>query len=115
MATPPRAAVVLVRRFGDGYSGLVASVRIGVIGDFNAGNPTHLATNLALEHAAAHLELDAAVDWLPTDSLAGPEADSRLEPYDGLFASPGSPYASLEGALAGIRFARERGRPFAGT
>ncbi|MBI4585032.1 MAG: hypothetical protein HY717_13550 [Planctomycetes bacterium] len=34
---------------------------------------------------------------------------------DALLTAPGSPYESLEGALRGIRFARERGVPFAGT
>jgi len=35
--------------------------------------------------------------------------------YGGIVAAPGSPYASMEGVLAAIRHARERGVPFTGT
>ena len=90
-------------------------VRIGIIGDFRPANPTHASTNDALRHAAAALELEPAIDWLPTPILAEPSADRLLESYDALVAAPGSPYASMSGALAGIRFARERGKPFVGT
>ena len=91
------------------------AVRIGVIGDFNPEYPSHTATDAAIAHAAASLSVAADVRWLPTPSLCGPDAGAILEPCDGLWASPGSPYRSMEGALAGIRFARERGRPFVGT
>ena len=38
-----------------------------------------------------------------------------LERFDGLFASPGSPYRSFAGMLRGIEFARSRNWPFVGT
>jgi len=38
-----------------------------------------------------------------------------LERFDGLWASPGSPYESAEGMLKGIEFARRRDWPFLGT
>lgn len=38
-----------------------------------------------------------------------------LESFDGLWASPGSPYKSMEGMLQGIEFARRRDWPFLGT
>ncbi len=89
-------------------------VTIGIIGDFDA-RPSHLATNEAIEHAAFATSIDVEVHWLPTALLLLPDAEGFLERCDGLWAAPGSPYDSLDGALAGIRFARERGRPFAGT
>jgi len=91
------------------------SIRIGIIGDFNPDNPTHVKTNLALGHAANLLQAEVAVAWVPTMEIEehGPEA--VLGACDGLWCSPGSPYRSMEGALRGIRFARENGAPFIGT
>lgn len=88
---------------------MASAVRIGVIGDFNESNATHVATNTGIQHAAAALGREFEVVWLPTD-----------EPQDlgacaGLVCSPGSPYRSLDGALVGISYARENGVPFLGT
>ena len=43
------------------------------------------------------------------------EGTGALGTSDGLWAAPGAPYRSLEGGLAGFRFAREWGVPFVGT
>ena len=94
---------------------MTKSVQIGIIGDFKPGFPSHLATNQAIGHAAAALSITAQVRWVPTPALAADEGRAVLEQFDGLWASPGSPYKSMEGALAGIRFARERDLPFIGT
>jgi CTP synthase (UTP-ammonia lyase) len=86
-----------------------SAVRIGIIGDFNAENPTHVATNAGIGHAAEALGRNFETEWLATDEAHDYGA------FDGLFCSPGSPYRSLDGALAGIRFAREYDVPFMGT
>lgn len=90
-------------------------LRIGVVGDFNPGFHSHWATEAALFHAAARLGLAVMPRWVPTDSLDGPDTEKRLESFDGLWGSPGSPYASLSGMLRGIEFARRRDFPFLGT
>ena len=69
----------------------------------------------AIGHAAAALDVEAEVHWLPTSLLLSPEAEQMLTTCDGLWAAPGSPYDSMEGALEAIRFARERDWPFTGT
>jgi CTP synthase (UTP-ammonia lyase) len=89
-------------------------LEIGVIGDLDPSSSTHAATDAALDHAAAALGRPARVSWLATPGLEGEPAPG-LERFDGLWCSPGSPYRSMTGALAGIRFARERGRPFFAT
>lgn len=89
-------------------------MKIGVIGDYNASNPTHTATTDALRHAAASLNLGVDVEWLPTDSV-GDSPQSRLADFAGLFISPGSPYKSMDGALYAIRLAREGNVPMLGT
>lgn len=91
------------------------SARIGIVGDFNGDYLSHTSTNDAIAHAAAAVSAAVAVRWIPTSELGGAGTAAILEPYDGLWAAPGSPYRSMEGALAAIRFARERQRPFLGT
>ena len=91
------------------------SVRIGILGDFNPEFRSHHATNDSLQHAAAKLDMPVESSWIPTPSLLEPEAQKILESFDGLWASPGSPYKSFEGMLKGIEFARRRDWPFVAT
>ena len=90
-------------------------IRIGIIADFNARNRYHIATNDSIKHAAEFLQIEALPVWLDTDSLNHDSAESRLNECDGLWAGTSSPYRSMDGALRGIRFAREHLRPFIGT
>jgi CTP synthase (UTP-ammonia lyase) len=89
-------------------------LEVGVIGDFDPSSVPHVSTNAALDHAAAALGIPVTVSWAPTPSLESGQAPG-LDRFDGLWCSPGSPYRSMEGALAGIRFAREKGWPFFAT
>jgi CTP synthase (UTP-ammonia lyase) len=89
--------------------------RVAVVGDFNRSSPSHVATNDALTHAAAALGRAVEVSWVATEDLEGPAAERWLEEARGIWAAPGSPYRSMDGALNGIRFAREKNRPFFGT
>src|SRR6202162_221952 len=91
------------------------SVRIGILGDFNPEFRSHHATNDSLQHAARKLQLTVESAWLPTPSLLEPGAVASLDSFDGLWASPGSPYKSFDGMLKGIEFARRCDRPFLGT
>lgn len=89
-------------------------LNIGIIGDFNPKNLTHRATNAALAHAAEASGIKLAVEWLPTLHLERTGAVG-LSRFQALWCSPGSPYASMTGALAAIQFAREANIPFFGT
>jgi CTP synthase (UTP-ammonia lyase) len=91
------------------------SVRIGILGDFNPEFRSHHATNDSLQHAARKLQLTVETAWLPTPALVEPGAAATIDSYDGLWASPGSPYKSFDGMLKGIEFARVHDRPFLGT
>ena len=84
-------------------------MRIGVIGEFNGSNRTHVATDAALDHSARALEIPLQLEWLPTDG------SHDLSRFNGLWCSPGSPYRSLDGALRGLEFARKGGIPLIGT
>jgi len=91
------------------------SIRIGILGDFNPDFRSHHATNDALQHSAHKLGIQLESSWLPTPSLLAPDAPKILEGFDGLWASPGSPYKSFEGMLKGIEFARVNDWPFLAT
>ena len=94
---------------------MAAPIRIGIIGDFEPAYHSHFATNSALYDAATKLKVHLEVRWLPTPSLEKPGGEKILQRWDGLIASPGSPYKSLTGMLRGIEFARTRDWPFVGT
>jgi CTP synthase (UTP-ammonia lyase) len=85
------------------------AARVGIIGDFNPKNSTHVFTNNSIQHAADVLEKAIEVIWLPTDQPAD------YKQFDGLVGSPGSPYRSFDNALGAIRYARENEVPFLGT
>jgi CTP synthase (UTP-ammonia lyase) len=91
------------------------AIKVGIIGDYNPELRFHNTTNDALKHAAKALSLAVDFKWLPTQSLEDQSEQKKLEQVDALWCSPGSPYKSMDGALQGIRFARERGWPFIGT
>lgn len=91
-----------------------AILKIGIIGDFNAKNSTHTATNDSIVHAATAIGQLVKIEWMPTQQLKH-QGTAILSPFQALWCSPGSPYESMEGALAAIRFAREANIPFWGT
>jgi CTP synthase (UTP-ammonia lyase) len=89
-----------------------SAVTIGLIGDFDSSVPAHRAIPPALKQAAEQCGVQALIEWLPTDEIS---AQGRLAQFDGLWCVPGSPYRSMDGALLGIRHARESNIPFLGT
>ena len=89
-------------------------LKLGILGDFDPNSRTHPRTNQALEHAAASVGRKISLGWIATDRIAS-RGTSELQSCAAVMCSPGSPYRSMEGALMGIRFARERGYPFVGT
>ena len=90
------------------------AVRIGVLGDFNPKYRSHHATNSSLQQAGKAVGRTVEFAWIPTPRLEGWAAEALMD-YDGLWASPGSPYLSMRGMLAGIEFARTHGKPFVAT
>jgi CTP synthase (UTP-ammonia lyase) len=94
---------------------MARALRLGIVGDFERTRFSHWATEAALFHAAARLEQSLELHWLGTDQVASRGAARCLDDVDGVWGAPGSPFASSEGMLAAIRFARESGLPYLGT
>ena len=86
---------------------------IALIGDYSPAAAAHQAIPIALQLAAAKTGISVEPVWVSTESITAPEA--QLRTFDGFWCVPASPYASMEGALKAIRYARESGRPFLGT
>jgi len=87
--------------------------RLALIGDYSAGIVAHRAIPLALELAVKNTGVDLAWDWVGTETIT--DAPRQLAGFAGFWCVPGSPYRNMAGALAAIRFAREKHRPFVGT
>ena len=94
---------------------MTKSISIGIIGDFNPEKPSHIATDAALKHAADFLSLDVKTEWLGTGNLRRKSVKDTIGQYQGLFAAPGTPYFFADGAIKGIKLAREMNIPFLGT
>jgi len=88
--------------------------RVGLIGDYNPDVIAHRAIPVALQMAGAAAGCAIQETWLGTTDLARLDGDA-LAPFDGLWCVPASPYQSFEGALRGVRHAREHVTPFLGT
>jgi CTP synthase (UTP-ammonia lyase) len=87
-------------------------IHIGVIGEHDPANETHVATDDALGHSALACGVGVEATWVSTADVAG--ADD-VERFDGLLVAPGSPYRSLDGALRAIEHARLHEVPLLGT
>lgn len=89
-------------------------MKLAIIGDFNAGFPSHLATNEAISHTVQQYGIPLSYEWVPTHSIEA-DFDDIIATYHGYWIAPGSPYKSMTGALKIIQYARENGIPTLGT
>ena len=88
--------------------------RIAIVGDYDATMYTHVAIDDSLRHVRELRQHALEWSWISTSSLAT-NAEAQLALVDAIWLAPGSPYASLQGALSAVRVARERGIPFLGV
>lgn len=65
------------------------TLRIALVGDYNPNVIAHQAIPLAIDDAAAVLDLTADYDWLATTELTSAE---DLVGYDAIWLVPASPY-----------------------
>jgi len=89
-------------------------MQLALIADFDPSFPPHRAAEEAVRHAAAALEVETDLMWIATKELE-PDGAARLAGFAGAWIAPGSPYRSLAGVLAAIRYARENDVPLLGT
>jgi len=90
------------------------TVQIALTGEFDESVVAHRAIPRALAQAGAAVGCKVVARWVPTSELL-PDPAALLHRFDGHWCVPNSPYASEEGALAGIADSRRSGRPYLGT
>jgi CTP synthase (UTP-ammonia lyase) len=93
---------------------MMARIQVALIGDYDKTVTAHQAIPRALAAAAAALDAEVTWEWIGTPAVEA-ETARQLHPYHAVWCVPASPYASMDGALRAIRFAREAPRPFLGT
>ena len=90
----------------------MTAIRIALIGDFCAGITAHRAINESMRLASATRRLEPC--WVHTSALHSRD-EQALAAFDGVWCTPGSPYANTDGALWAIEWARTHDVPFLGT
>jgi CTP synthase (UTP-ammonia lyase) len=94
---------------------MAQQARIGLVGDRSDDVRAHQAIPRAFDLVARAGGPQVTVSWVSTAELADQCDGAIAGGFDGLWCVPGSPYVSMDGALAAIRHARENGLPFLGT
>ncbi|HEY0864316.1 MAG TPA: hypothetical protein VGD97_09445 [Lacunisphaera sp.] len=87
--------------------------RLALIGDYDARKIAHIAIPQALELTRESTGANLDWTWIGTDGVG--HAVETLADFAGIWVTPGSPYVSMDGALAAARHARERNLPCLGT
>jgi CTP synthase (UTP-ammonia lyase) len=82
-------------------------VNIAIVGDENDSYPSHREINAV----RSMLGEDVDTQWVPTHE----DRVRDLEGFDGVWLTPGSPYADDSAAYDAVRWAREGDVPFLGT
>lgn len=89
------------------------ALRVGLIGDHDPSVIAHRAIPEAIERVARDAGFGAQPVWIGTETIDAVRPD--LSSLDAIWCVPASPYRHTAGAIAAIRFARERAVPFLGT
>jgi CTP synthase (UTP-ammonia lyase) len=93
---------------------MTTPARLAIVGDYDPTMYTHLAIDAALGHVREQREHALEWSWIATSMVAN-DAAAGLALIDAVWLAPGSPYVSMEGALAAVRRARETRLPFLGV
>src|ERR1700686_2455669 len=73
--------------------------------------PSRYPSHRELDAARVMLGLDVVTEWMATDG----DRVGDLSGSNGIWLTPGSPYANDEAAYEAVRWAREKDVPFLGT
>jgi CTP synthase (UTP-ammonia lyase) len=84
---------------------------VALLGEFTPTFKPHVATNAAIKHTCAALDLRVEGEWVSTQHIG----HSLFSRYAGIWVAPGSPYKNLERTLWAIEHARTNNIPCFGT
>jgi CTP synthase len=89
-------------------------VRIAVVGKYVNLRDAYLSVMEALKHGGFSHGADVEIEWVASDDLGGSATEAALAGADGILIPGGFGVRGVEGKVAAIRYARERGVPFLG-
>ncbi|MBM4118924.1 CTP synthase, partial [bacterium] len=101
-------------RFVAGSRSSVRDVHIGVAGKYVDHLDSYKSIIESFAHAGEANGVRVAIHWIDSERLDAAGAAAALEPLDGLLVPGGFGHRGVEGKIAAIRWARERGLPFLG-
>jgi len=90
------------------------SVRVAVVGKYNALKDAYLSILESLKHAAISHRAVLDLLWIDAQQLTRDMVDRRLRKVDGILVPYGFGYRGMEGKIEAIRYAREQKIPFLG-
>ena len=90
------------------------SVRIAVVGKYNALKDAYLSILECVNQAATHNRSLVEYVWIDAERLTRETVERRLRKVDGLLIPYGFGYRGMEGKIEAIRYARENKLPFLG-
>jgi len=85
--------------------------KIALLGEFDPGRETHIATVNAIDHSAKNLGVNVHVEWIPSSGMD----ILSLCRHNGLWIAPGCKYADQDKIIQAIHFTRKNAIPCIGT
>ena len=89
-------------------------VTVAVVGKYVNLRDAYLSVMEALYHGGFHHGAEVQIRWVASDDLGNGATDGALEGVDGVLIPGGFGIRGVEGKVAAVRYARERGVPFLG-
>jgi len=104
------------REFTDKAKNADKEVVIGIVGKYTHVHDSYLSILKALEHAAPYSGARARVAWIESTDIEDRKiaVEDALKGVDGVIIPGGFGKRGVEGKIAAIRYAREKGLPFLG-
>ena len=88
--------------------------RIAIVGKYVELHDAYLSIKEALVHAGVHHQANLDLRWISAEDLETQAPEQVIGDVDGVLLCPGFGDRGLEGKIAGVRYARERGIPYLG-
>ena len=101
-------------RFVAGVQDRSREVAIGIAGKYVDHLDSYKSIIESFTHAGVANGVRVAIHWIDSERLDAASAAAALEPLDGLLVPGGFGHRGVEGKIAAIHLARERGLPFLG-
>ena len=101
-------------RFVAGVQDRSREVVIGVVGKYVDHLDSYKSIIESFTHAGEANGVRVGIRWIDSERLDATSAPAAIEPLDGLLVPGGFGHRGVEGKIAAIQLARERGLPFLG-